>query len=737
MGVPVEFDVIEYAVVLSPPWLNQPRSSPLQTDLPVIVEGLPTVASPRFSISAMRQRTTISGRGNNLEQITTQGDLSITGNALGGSWYVRTEQPEIGDRTTWRFSEAQYLQQTDSADYVIGSQPTFWPNQGSGSYWGATTIQRFGFEPMSPGHGGFSPQRRLQSDGIGRTIAGEATPGSVAQLVIGSSNIVVDEVLVDSSGVYRFEQVSTAKVRQFQVRLYPNGQLTAEPEIRRAEFLALPGQLTAGSSALLLSAGARQHSNGAFTGRFQDPTGGLAYRWGASEDLTLGIGAVYDESLLGFSELLYQPANAPLRVAISTLAGAQGLRYNANAYYNPSSRFDLTLSSDELSQRFRANWRVGPKFTMRASGNTRENALSIGASASINRRNFFLSGSGDLDTNGNLRWSLNSKWNRLRLSHRGNELTTNTELSYAFSRLPSAGLTAFLAYDTRQLNTTQSDFFQVGTRYRSYQRNQRGLNLWQFNLGYGVGSAGQGIQLAASTTAIPGLTMQARYQAISAFSDQPTFSVEISPTFNLQPALSLSDTTPETLRGRGSILVQPFFDTNNNGVKDESETVYTEDTDLLVLIDNQSAQRFSPNITSQGLIVHTEPGTHRLDLDPAGYPLDWKPTQRAYAVDVTAGGQTLVSLPLSQAYTLVGSVVNEQNEPISGATIEAVAQQGELPSASSVTNRAGVFLLEGLSQDAYQLLINGQPAQPGEIEFHIDSPTFQELNLLLSQTSRS
>ncbi|MEO1401967.1 MAG: carboxypeptidase-like regulatory domain-containing protein [Cyanobacteria bacterium J06635_1] len=730
LGVPVSFDMVEYALVLAPPWLNQRGRSRRQAEVPVIVDGLPTVAAPDFSVSAVRQRTTLSN--GNRDRINTQGDLSATGTALGGSWYVRVNQADLTNSATWRLSEAQYLRQTDAADYVVGSQPTFWPGQGSGSYWGVTTVQRFGFEPTNPGSGGFSPQRRLQSDDVGRTIAGEAEPGTLVQLVAGLDNFIIDEVLVDSSGIYRFEAVSTTGSRYFQVFLYANGQLTAEPEIRDAEFLALPGQLSVGTSALVVSAGGRQANNEDFLGPFQEATGGVAYRWGATEDLTLGGGAVYDESLLGFGELFYQPANLPLRVAVSALAGDDGIDYNANLFYNPSPEFNLTLSSDELSQRFRANWRVGRGLSLRASGNTREDALSVGASVSLNSKDFYLSGSGDIDTNGNLRWSLNSRWDKLQLTHRGNELTTDTDLTYSFSRRPSVGHTAFLAYDTREINDNYENLLQAGWRYRSQERNARGLNLWQFDLGYGVGSQGSGIIAAASTTVIPGMALRASYEEISTLSEQTTFRVELSPTLSVQPTLTLSDTSPEDLRGEGSLLVKPFLDTNGNGVWDIGEQIHTEDLDLLVLLDNQNTNRFRPAITSEGLFIQTDPGVHRVDLDPAGYPLDWRPTQRAYAVEVAAGGHTVVTIPLTRSYAVAGVITDGENEPIAGATVEAVSPQGGIR-PSSVTNRAGVFFLEGLSQGQYELLINGESAQPQQIEFDAESPAFQELNLSLAQ----
>jgi hypothetical protein len=125
-----------------------------------------------------------------------------------------------------------------------------------------TTVQRFGYTPPETVGGGFSPSQRMRSNQIGRTISGEATPGTLVQLTQGFGDNVIAEILVDYSGIYRFEDVPTAGSgigniggSNYQVRLYPNGQLTATPEIRDAIFASLPGQLNKGTSALIVSSG--------------------------------------------------------------------------------------------------------------------------------------------------------------------------------------------------------------------------------------------------------------------------------------------------------------------------------------------------------------------------------------------------------------------------------------------------------------------------------------------------
>ncbi|MEO0933324.1 MAG: hypothetical protein AAFY21_06055 [Cyanobacteria bacterium J06641_2] len=446
LGVPTEFDIVKYAIVFNPPWLGlRKKKGNRQAEIPVILDGLPQISSPGFSFSTIGQKINISGTGNNTN---TRGDLTAIGTMLGGSWYIRTNQSDLTDTKTWNINEAQYLRQTPKSDYVVGSQPTFWRSQGN-QFWGVTTVQRFGYTPPETIGGGFSPSQRMRSNQIGRTISGEATPGTLVQLTQGFADNVIAEVLVDSSGIYRFEDVPTARSgigrisgsNNYRVRLYPDGQLTATPEIREANFTTLPGQLTKGTSALIVSSGLnRENTANSLLGNFKDFRGGVAYRLGVTEDLTVGTGVIYDKSMLGLGELFYQPSGFPLEVAFSGLLGTDdGLEYNADIRFRPSNKFDLNFNSDRLSQRFRANYRAFRNISFRASGNTRENALSTGFSYSRSKRNFYTFASADIDTNSNFRWSLNSRLGKVELRNYGNEINTNSQLSYNFSKTTSYG----------------------------------------------------------------------------------------------------------------------------------------------------------------------------------------------------------------------------------------------------------------------------------------------------------
>jgi len=69
--------------------------------------------------------------------------------------------------------------------------------------------------------------------------------------------------------------------------------------------------------------------------------------------------------------------------------------------------------------------------------------------------------------------------------------------------------------------------------------------------------------------------------------------------------------------------------------------------------------------------------------------------------------------------------------------VEAVPiEPGEGRRVISITNGAGIFFLEGLELGRYNLIVVGQPAEPGSIEITQDSEAFQEINLTLPDLPR-
>ena len=726
-GVSAKFDIEDYSIVFDVPWLNRRNNRIGSDEIPVILDGVPRFQPGNFNIAAVEQRIDASGSGNGSTNV--RGDFQAVGTAFDGSWFVRANQPDLWDGGSWNISEAQYLRQTDKTDYFVGSQPSFWQRLGTGGdYWGLTFIQRQGFEPPKSFGGGTSdPRQRLQADQIGRTVTGRAEPGTLVRLVQGFGNNVIAEVLVDSSGIYRFENITTKRgIANYRVFLYPQGRLTAQPEIRDAAFTTVPGQIPAGASAWVVSGGLNRDfsGNNSLFGNFSEFRGGIARRLGVSETLTLGFGGVYDESLRGLAEIFFRPSKFPLQVAVSALAGNK-IDVISDIRYEPSDNLIASFTSDRLSNRFNVNWRVLSGLSLFANTSNR-NASAAGLQFNFSSKNFYTFGRASLDTDSNLRWNLLQRLGKLGLNFQGNEIGTSSELAYNFSsaRYSNTGSALLLNYDTRSNNGNNNNLLTLGWRYRSPQRAFDGNYVWQAELGYGIGSQGNGIVATLGTTVLPGIMLQGRYQGVSLTRNDSSFSINLVSGLNLQQGIRPGDRRSRYFRTQGGLMIKPFLDSNNNGKRDSGEKIYTDNSALLLMVNNQSIKNWRSHVQNDRINVRLAPGKYRLDLDPAGFPLDWHTSKNAIAVDVVAGSYTPIMIPFTRSYTRTGTVTNSTGSAVAGTRVEAI---GKDIRKFSVTNGAGVYYLEGLQEGEYELQINGKSV--GELKIEESDEAFGELNL--------
>ena len=334
-----------------------------------------------------------------------------------------------------------------------------------------------------------------------------------------------------------------------------------------------------------------------------------------------------------------------------------------------------------------------------------------------------------LDQQNRLRWNLRQRLGNLELTQFGNESGARSELIYSLSdsRALRTGHSLSLSYESLKGGSDHSQLTGLW-RYRSPQQTADGQFLWETELGYSLGSPGSGVIASVQTSALPGLQLRGRYRGTAFSSDGSHFSLELLSSTNFQRGSFPGDRQSDHFRNQGGLLLQPFFDHNNNGQRDVGEDYYTETADLLFILNHQPLQSSRPDVQAERVVVRLAPGRYRLDIDPAGFPLDWQSPIKAYAVEVVAGGYTPLSIPLTPSYTFTGVVTDAIGEPIAGAKVEAI-EVNLAQRRLSITNGAGVYYLEGLEQGAYRLEINGEPAHPNHILIDTASDPFQELNL--------
>lgn len=742
-GIESKFDWREYAIVFDIPEIKSDNSNNIEKK-PVILTGLPKIFPPNITLSMVEQKTNLTGT--TTSDLKNQGTLSAVGTILDSSWFLRLNQSDITDSKTWQLSDLQILKQTDSSDYYLGSQPTFWQSSSGGDFWGFTTIKRYGFSPFANySSGSANIIQRLQPDRIYGTVTGRAPPGTLARLVKGLYNPTpIAEQLVDSSGTYRFDNVPVGRKigTNYQVLLYVDGVLTAKPRVEDARFNLLPEQLSQGTSALIVSGGWKRHlNNNDFWGDFTQFSGGIKQRWGLTKDLTVGLGGIYDSSFQGLTELFYQPQRSPFKANISGLMGdkikintnlsweksllkvtvssviADDIKLNTNVIWDGNPNFYATLSNDLKSTRYTLDFQILKHIKFNSNGDLdKDKNFGLGYSSTSALVN--------INTNAQLNWSLNQTLGNLSLNHSGNQSSTSSQLSYVFN--PSQSL--IFKYET--LNSSQNaNLLSAYWHYTSPMQTKYGENLWQGELGYRIGSLGTGLYGTLGTTILPGILLQARYEEVSLNSDQSSLSIQLVSSLGFQGGITPSDRQIERFRTQGGLLIKPFLDRNSNGKRDHNEEIYHDNSDFL-MINNEPVISSQLDIHKDKLIIRLPPGIYRIDLDTAGFPPDFQPAISTFAMQVVEGSYTPILIPLQPAYTLAGTLTDSKGNPIAGAKVEAIDNSSK-SSVISITNNAGVFYLEQLRQGTYQLKVNTKSVEPNTITIKADANTLQELNLKL------
>ncbi len=735
-GFIVKFDLYKYAIDINLP--GGVRDNFGVDAPPVILDGLERVQpSGKLGMSIIQERLNTSGTVGSKDKSEIQGELRAAGNILDAGWYLRFNQPSIGDTKNWNLSDGVILRQRSNDDLIIGSQSPFWRfrSTATGTYWGATTVYRQGFEPPVRFSGGdYVLSERLQARRTGRTISGTAAPGTLVQLVKNDRNVLVKEILIDSSGVYRFDNIvvsgnldSDLIGRDYKILLYPRGQLTSNPIVQDITFTSFSGQIPVGASAIVVSAGGNRISSGNF-GSFDAAQGGVLYRRGISDSLTIGAGVAFDRSIKGIGELFWQPSN-PLEISMSAAVGGQQSDYIGRLSYRPSNNFSLTSTSDQLSTSANANWRVANNYSVTSNYESLRGA-TIGGEYFTNDTNTSTRLAADIDTKGKIRTSANQRWNDLQASYQGNESALNAQLTYRLSNKDQSdsGHEFVLGYQNSR-QTTNTTLSSALWRYRSPDRVGDGRSLWQTELGYGFSGVGSGILANADLNFIPGLQLRGSYRGVSDNSTQANYAIELTTTLLTSGGIRGTFDKVEDFRTVGKVVFQPFLDKNQNGRQDAGEEGYWDP--LLIRVNERPLAQYRPSVTNDRADLNLPSGSYRMDIDPAGYPINYRSRTDALRVEVVSSGVTTVAVPLVPAYVSIGVVKDAKGDAVAGARVEATHLRTKTK-VFSITNDAGFYTLEGLEQGEYQINVSGLPSTPNQLKITSSSQPSQELNLIVA-----
>ncbi len=289
--------------------------------------------------------------------------------------------------------------------------------------------------------------------------------------------------------------------------------------------------LPEGTTTLTVSGGGKRNllPKNDIVGEFEDFRGGVAYHQGFADNVTMGLGFVYEDFLSGFSQLTYQPDNFPLQATISVLTGEEGVDINSHLQLKPSKDFLLNFHSNFQEQKFDLHWGLADGVTLTAEGNSKQETLKAGAKIAFKNEFVSFLAKAELDNNNDLEWRVTSRLGNFQLIHATNAKKSNSEIKYNFgSYSDTFQCGIFVRYNTQEIKKEQEDLTVWGWNFNSGEKVTKNRYRWEFEVGYGQGTQGDGAIISATTAINPKLFLKLTYEDISLRSDDARIKLELS-----------------------------------------------------------------------------------------------------------------------------------------------------------------------------------------------------------------
>lgn len=303
--------------------------------------------------------------------------------------------------------------------------------------------------------------------------------------------------------------------------------------LKKLDYMDAAPILAPDSSALTISGGSQKNlvrNNDNLVSELEDFRGGVAFHQSLDKEVTVGMGFVYEDFLLGFSQLTYQPENFPLRTTVSLIKGKDGLEVYSHLKLQPSEEVVFNLYSDKKEQKFDFNWGLVSGLTLTADGNSENESLRAGAK--LDFKNNFLSfrAEAQLDNNNKLQWEVDSQLGNLRLKYATDTSKSNTEVKYNFNSFQDSGFqcSLFFKNKTRQRRKDEETLAVWGWNIHSADEIAKDRYHWEINLGYGLGAEGEGAIASFGAAINPSLSLKLSYEEVSLTSDDTIFKLELN-----------------------------------------------------------------------------------------------------------------------------------------------------------------------------------------------------------------
>ena len=135
-----------------------------------------------------------------------------------------------------------------------------------------------------------------------------------------------------------------------------------------------------------------------------------------------------------------------------------------------------------------------------------------------------------LDNNNEIQWQFSSRLGQFQLNYATDNLKTNTEVKYNLQDATDTNfqLAFFVKDQNRQRRNSNQNLTVWGWDVHSTDKVAKNIHLWQFNLGYGVGSEGDGAIASMGLGLNSALSLKLIYEEISLVSDETRVKFQLS-----------------------------------------------------------------------------------------------------------------------------------------------------------------------------------------------------------------
>ena len=376
---------------------------------------------------------------------------------------------------------------------------------------------------------------------------------SEAQIIFGnrfSSNLKSDRDLNLNKLPYTHKERQANLVLGFQKTFWPSdnkqkywGITTVEhwgdvkkpfPKLNLAKlnYTNLAPTLKTGSSIMTISGGGNSNlvTKARTSSEFDRFRGGVTYHRGVVDDVTMGVGFVYEDFLIGFTQLTYDSDFVPLKTTISLLAKESGLDFRSHVRFQPADNLTLNYYHERDRDKFDANLKLIPGLILTAKSDSKNDSFTTGVNLAIQNQYMSISAKAAMDGDRNLQWKLNSQIGNLKFAHSSNLKKSKSEVNLDLLDEDTVGFqcSAFVKYQTREVKQNQEDFTVWGSKLQSAKKITPNQHLWTVNLGYGSGNHGSGLVASGSVALNRNLLFELSYQEVSAASDDTKVKLQLS-----------------------------------------------------------------------------------------------------------------------------------------------------------------------------------------------------------------